>query len=122
MRLSKFLVCVSVFTLVSLVYVYQQSEIFRLAYAAQKRLSVYQDLLDKNTVLRYNIEKSASLIRIGNKLSQGSDFQMPDSYQLVKLGVMAEGAESSAPVAKRENIASRFFGVRREVEARTINP
>jgi len=123
MRFSKFLVFVSIFTLASLLYVYQQSEIFRLAYETQKRLNVYQDLFDKNTVLRYNIEKNGSLIRIGNMLSQASDFQMPDSYQLVKLGVVAEGANRNYPMVKRENFVSRLLGVRREAEARTtINP
>lgn len=121
MKLSKFISIVGLFTCISLLYVYQQSEIFRLAYTGQKHLTVFQELLDKNTVLKYNIEKNASLIRIGNKIYEGADFQMPDSYQLVRLERSLENLKNEG-LPKKENIVSRIFGVRSQAEARTINP
>jgi len=86
MRLSKFLFFAVLATFFSILYVYQQTEIFRFGYLGQRRLTEFQDLQDRNTTLRYSIEKSASLIRLGDRASTGMiDLQMPDSYRLVKL-------------------------------------
>lgn len=121
MKMSRFLGLMAVVTSFSLLYVYQQAEIFRLAYMGQKKSAVFQVLLDKNSLLRYNKQKSTSLIRIGDKLSGNKDFQMPTSYRLVKLAYPAK-ARSKAGIAKKEGILSRIFGVRKQAEARTINP
>jgi hypothetical protein len=122
MRLGRFLLSVSVTTTFCLLYVYQQTEIFHLAYAAQNKVTAFQDLLDKNTLLRYNIGKGASLTRIGNKIAQGSDFQMPDTYQLVKLEYSSAGIGAVPRSPKRESLASRLFGIKQQAEAKTINP
>jgi len=121
MRISRFFSFMAVVTSFSLLYVYQQTEIFRLAYMGQKKMAVYQVLLDKNSLLRYNKEKSTSLIRIGDKLSGNKDFQMPTSYRLVKLTYPAK-ARAKANLAKKEGILSRIFGVRKQAEAKTVNP
>jgi len=119
--MSRFIASMLIITLFSLLYVYQQTEIFRLAYMGQKRLAVFQVLLDKNSLLRYNKEKSTSLIRIGDKLSGNKDFQMPTSYRLVKLAYPVK-ARAKASVAKKEGMLSKIFGVRKQAEARTVNP
>lgn len=121
MRISRFLSVVSFITLFSLLYVWQQTEVFRLAYAGQKNLAAFQDLLDKNTVLRYNIKRNASLIRIGDKVSDRAAFQMPDTYRLVRL-VYPEGNLTRTKEIPRESIAFRLFGIKRQAEANTINP
>ena len=64
MKLSKFFSAVVFITSFSVLYVYQQSEIFRLAYLGQKKQSVFTELLDKNTALKYNINKSSSLVKV----------------------------------------------------------
>ncbi|MFY9402468.1 MAG: hypothetical protein WAQ07_03535 [Candidatus Omnitrophota bacterium] len=123
MRLNKFLSMAFFVTFFSLLYVYQQSEIIRLAYAGQKQRMVFQDLLDKNSVLRYNIERSASLVSIGSNISGNSDFQMPDKYQLVKLTPTSEGvALTSAENSGGSEIISRILGLNRRAEAKTISP
>ncbi len=122
MKLSRFLSLVSLITVFSLLYVHQQTEIFRLAYTGQKKLTVFQDLLDKNTVLRYNITKTASLTRIGNKALIAGDFEMPDTYRLVKLAEPLKGLQVSYKMPRKETLLSRLFGVRREAEARPVNP
>jgi len=122
MRLNKFLSTVTIFTLFSILYVYQQSEVFRLAYVGQKKQSVFQDSLDKNSVLRYNINRNTSLVYIGNKVLSNADFQMPDSYRLVHLISSGEAVATSRSQGDRENIISRLFGIKRQAEARTINP
>ena len=122
MRLNKFLSTVTIITLFSVLYVYQQSEVFRLAYVGQKKQSVFQDSLDKNSVLRYNINQNTSLVYIGNKVLSNTDFQMPDNYRLVRMTLSGEAIATSRTQGGRENMLSRIFGIKRQAEARTINP
>lgn len=120
MRLSRFLSLVTFITALSLLYVYQQTEVVRLAYVGQKRMGIFEELLDKNSVLRYNLGKRISLVRIG-ELSENSDFQMPDSYKLVKLSASGQRLRVSAHKPSKENLASRIFGVKQEAQAKDRN-
>ncbi len=122
MRLSKFLATVSLVTFISCLYVYQQTEILRLAYLGQKEKATFEDLLDKNSFLRYNLEKGISLVRIGDRVSKAADFQMPDIYRLVRLTPSQENLKLRAQGPNRKNIVARLFGVKRQAEAKTINP
>ncbi len=123
MKLSKFLSTVTCVTFLSLLYVCQQTEIFRLAYIGQKKSTVFQDSLDRNTILRYNINRNTSLIRLDNKVSEYADFQMPDSYRLVKLTLAQEGLrlKNQQRSLKRKSIASIIFGITKQAEAKTID-
>lgn len=122
MRLTKFLSLTVFITSFSLLYVYQQSEIFRLAYLGQKKQACFNEILDKNTALKYNIKKDSSLVRIGNKISGSSDFQMPDSYRFVKF-ISSPGGYKLAKIERaRPTLLSRIFGINREAQAKTINP
>ncbi len=117
MKQNKFLSLVIFITFFSVLYVYQQSEIVRLAYVEQKSNQVFQELLDKNSILRYNIEKNCSLVSIGNNLLADSEFQMPDKYQLVKLVPTSEGLSISQQQGQKETLLSRIFGVKRQAVA-----
>jgi len=122
MQLTKFLSAVIFITSFSMLYVYQQSEIFRLAYLGQKKQAVFTELLDKNTALRYNINKSSSLVNIGNRLNQAQDFQMPDNYRFVKFISSREGLKLADQNQNRESLLARIFSLKREAQAKTINP
>ncbi|MCX5703334.1 MAG: hypothetical protein NT066_02415 [Candidatus Omnitrophica bacterium] len=122
MRVSRFLQVITFITCLSLLYVYQETGIFRLAYAGQKKLALYQDLLDKNSFLRYNIKKYASLVQIGSKISGGTDFQMPDTYRFVRLKSPSENLRSAQKSLPRETLLSRLFSIKRQAEAKPINP
>lgn len=122
MKLTRFLSIIGFITFFSLLYVYQQTEILRLAYAGQKKIVSFEDLLDKNSILRYNMHKSASLVRIGARLNQRADFQMPDSYRLVRLTPVKGNSGVNAREFKKESVISRLFGIKRQAEAKTINP
>lgn len=119
MKIPRFLSIAVVMTLVSLLYVYQQTEIFRLAYVGQKRQALLDDLLDKNTLLRYNIERQSSVVHIGEKLSASADFQMPDAYRFVR--VPTAPVVSSAEAAASETLLSKIFGPKRQAEARPVS-
>jgi hypothetical protein len=121
MKLPKFLSIVTFITSFSLLYVYQQTEIFRLAYVGQKKQALYQDFLDKNNFLRYNITSRASLAQIGNTISGNPDYEMPNTYRLVRLSPSREGLNFEQQSLGRETIFSRLFGIKRQAEAKTIN-
>lgn len=121
MKVSKLLLSASFFTLFIMLYVFQQSAIFRLGYLIERKQVKFQDLLNKNALLRYNVQRDASLVRIGEKLSKCADFQMPDTYRLVKLELPGQNPKLIAQVPKKENIIARIFGVKRQAEAKTIN-
>lgn len=89
---------------------------------AQKRQAMFQELLDKNTLLRYNIESNASLVRIGSRLSQNQDYEIPANYQLVKLSYPLENLKVNMRAPKKENLIARIFSIKREAQAKTVNP
>jgi len=120
-KASKFLLAILIITFFSLLYVHQQTEIFKLAYQGQKQLVRLQDLLDENAILRYNIEKGSSLAFIGNKAYEDEDFEIPHSYRLVRLNPQEELEVSTAP-GPEKNIFVRILGIKRQAEAQTLNP
>lgn len=122
MRISRFLLLVNFFTALSLLYVWQQTEVFRLAYTGQKSLAQYQDLLDTNTILMYTIEKKVSLTQLGNKISEDRDFQMPGTYRLVKSAYPKGLLAQTLPAPKQESLAARIFGIKRQAEAKVVSP
>lgn len=123
MKLSKFLLVVFSLTLFSLLYVWQQTEIFRLAYVGQKKFSTFENLLDKNSILRYNLKSDTSLIQMGDKLAKTNDFGIPDTYWLVRADNNKQNLNiASRPASNRLNLVSRIFSVKRQVEAKTISP
>jgi len=122
MKMSRFLIIISLATIFSLLYVYQQTEIIHLAYAGQDKRVAFDDLLDKNSLLRYNINKSASLVRIAGRISGGADFQMPDTYKVVMVSSSRRILLAGRQQVKKENILARLFGIKRQAEAKTITP
>jgi len=122
MKLSRLIFIITFITLFSLLYVWQQTEAFRLAYTGQKSLTTFQDLLDKNTVLRYNIQRNASLISIGNKVYDSADFQIPGKYQLVRVISTGKTLRVAQRLPNKENMLTRLFGIKRQAEAKTFGP
>jgi hypothetical protein len=122
MKLNKFLSTVVFITSFSVLYVYQQSEIFRLAYLGQKKQAIFTELLDKNTALKYNINKGSSLVNIGGRINSSTEFQMPDNYRFVKFVSSKEGLKLADQVQNKEGLLARIFSLKREAQAKTTNP
>ncbi len=122
MKISRFLSITAFITFFSLIYVWQQTEVFRLAYVGQKNQATFQDLLDKNSILRYNLKQNVSLICIGNKVSESADYEMPDNYRLVRSLAPNKEIRAVKQTSQKENILSRLLGIKRQAEARTVNP
>lgn len=123
MRLSKFLTIAGILTFISCLYVWQQTEILRLAYIGGNKIVVFEDLLDKNSILRYNMNRDTSLVHIVNKVSKIADLNMPKTYQVVRLAVPpVSGNRQALSKPKKESLFARLFGIKRQAEARTLNP
>lgn len=124
MRLPKFLMLVVALTLLSLGYVWQQTHIVHLAYEGQKRMATFQDLLDENSLLRYNLTRKTSLIAMGERVRTGTDFQLPQQYCLVKVDACADQprAKDGSRLTRQETLLARVFGLKRQAEAKAINP
>jgi hypothetical protein len=122
MKLSKFLSVLTFCTCYCLLCIYLQTEIFRLAYLGQKKQAFLQDLLDKNSILRYNVSKNSSLINIENKISRNAGLEMPVSFRVVRLSPSQEGLTLVSQPNKRETFFARIFSIKRQAEAKTINP
>ncbi len=123
MRLSKFLALVFVTTFLSLLYVWQQTKTVSLAYEGQRKLTRFQELLDENSVLRYNLKHNTSLVKLGIRNSGDGKFEMPNSYCLVKLNKGVEGVRVTkrSGVSRMPAFASRILGVKKQAEAKTVN-
>ena len=122
MRMTKFLSITVFITSFCVLYVYQQSEIFRLAYLGQKKQATFNELIDRNTALRYNINKNSSLVTIGNRINGTNEFQMPDNYRFVKVISSKDGIKFVDQNQGREGMLARIFSLKREALAKTINP
>lgn len=123
MRLPKFLSIISTITIVSLFFVWQQTEIVRLGYEGQRNVSIFQNLLDENSSLRYLLTKSTSLVKIGDKISDNKDFQMPDNYYLVRVDVDKNNPlYAKSNYAKKTSIVSKILSAKTEAVAKPVNP
>ncbi len=122
MRLSKFILAAVLITSLSLFYVCQQTEIIRLAYIGQKKLCMFQESLDKNSMLRYNLKRKTSLINIGNRISNSDDFYMPGTYCIVKLAPSKQnGGFANRKADKKISLVSLIFGIKRQAQAQTLD-
>ena len=120
MKLSRFIFIVMFVTIVSLSYVWQQTEILCLAYKGQKRMSTYQALVEKNAILKYCKQSNISLVSINNRLDKKDKFQIPETYRLVRLVSPQKNLRVKANPSRRENFLSRLFSVKRQAEAKTF--
>jgi hypothetical protein len=61
-------------------------------------------------------------VNIGSKISKEADFQMPDSFKLMRLASSSHALRPSTKLAKGESLLSRLFGIKAQAEAKTFNP
>lgn len=121
MRIPRFaLVCVSA-TALALAYVWQQTEIFRLAYVGQKQLGHFEELLDVNSALRYNLTRKTSVSHMGLQAAQGSEFHLPEQFCLLRVPGEQTVRSGRQQVEDKMTLIARMFGFRRQAEAQTLN-
>jgi hypothetical protein len=121
MSLKKFLIIVSIVTVIAVIYVYQQSKIIQMAYQEQERLALLNSLIDKNNKLRYDINCQMSLVSLSG-LWQDSDFEWPHQKQLVNLSTVGQIPENVGQTEQVDNIFTRLFGLKSKAEATPLKP
>ena len=123
MKLSRFFVLLIMITIISLLYVQMQVEIFRSAYEASAKETEARDLLDARTVLVYNIDRLESAQNIGNKiLCSKTDLQFTSEDQIVSLKLPARlvkswNASAISQVHPRYNLFAFLFNLGSQAEA-----
>jgi len=126
MRLVKFIAIVGIITLVALIYVQLQVQIYEYAYNGKRKEVAFKELLDRKNNMMYNINGFESAQYLGSRLlSQDYNLQFAGKEQVVKLTVPMQLAESinpafNRPENKRTNLLANLFTLKSQAEARPI--
>ncbi|MCX7928003.1 MAG: hypothetical protein N2606_07760 [Candidatus Omnitrophica bacterium] len=120
-RLSQFFKVVTLLTTVAVLYVWQQTEIIKLAYDNHKNTNRFQELLDENSWLRYNLKKNASVVSLGNKGFAQEDFSMPSSYCVVTVNGKRTEASLYGKRLKNKTLFAGLLNLGKEAQAKTIH-
>ena len=119
MGLNKILIIVLGITILALLYVYQQSNIIQLAYQEQERLTLLENLINKNNNLKYNVERQMSLVSVANLWQEGH-FEWPNQKQLLSFSTIQQKPEQSKQIKEEESIFTHFFGLKSQAEATSV--
>ena len=86
MRLSKFIKFMLLVTVLSLIYIHMQMQIFDLAYKGKRKEKKIINLSENNNMLTYNILQLKSACHLGlNLLEENSGLQFSDNNSIVHL-------------------------------------
>ena len=117
---------VGILTVLSLVYINLQMQIFDLAYQAKKKEKEIHRLADENGGVTYNILNLKSANHLGVKLlSQDSNMQFLDHASIVWLITPQSILKNYGPVVankaeKKPNMLMNLFSLRSQAEAKPI--
>jgi hypothetical protein len=127
MKTTRCLALVGCVTAMSLLYVFQQTEVVKLGYqitAQEKKLEAAQD---RRTALDFVLSSIESPVSIGqNFMLPNGTFEMPSTFRLVKVGQPAQSSAAALSVATSSRssgwrrFAFRSFFSPRQAEARTV--
>jgi len=120
-KLHKFSFFALAVTFFCLAYVYQQTQIYCLAYTGGKKEQLYQDLLDKNNLLRYNLNVITSLPLMGGRVLGSCEFEMLAISGLMRL----EEPKAKENLVKSTNKfftrLGNIFSLKSQAEATPLN-
>ncbi|MDP3142653.1 MAG: hypothetical protein Q8N14_01715 [Candidatus Omnitrophota bacterium] len=126
MRLVKFIPVVGLVTIIALIYVQLQVQIYEYAYKGKRKEIALKELLDRKSNTMYNINSLESVQYLGTRLlSQDYNLQFAGKEQVVKLTVPMQLAESinpafNRPENRRVNLLANLFTLKSQAEARPI--
>ncbi len=117
MRTIRFLIFVSICTVLALLFVHYQVRIYLLSYEVDKNNLLYEELLDRNEILLYDINRLSSIPRISYKLSSlGDEFVIPD--RILRIARFEEKEEKLTE--KKGNFLARIFRAITLAEAKEV--
>ena len=124
MRLTKFLKGMGMITILSVIYINLQVQIYDFAYQAKKKEKDMCRLVDRNGNMTYGILKLKSANHLGVKLlTENSTMQFMDSNNVIKLETHIPLKKEQQPAAvenseKKPNILASIFSLRSQAEAK----
>jgi hypothetical protein len=125
MRLSDFLKTMSMFTILALIYIHMQMQIFALAYQGKAKEKQLMRISEVNEMISSQILSLKSANHIGNQLlQQESKMRFRDNDSVVQLATAEaiSGEENAVEQVrpKRTNPLLSFLSLRSEAEARAL--
>jgi len=131
MKLLKFVVVAFVFTILALVYIHLQVQIYDLGYKGEFKKTELQKQNDINGYLSYNISRLKSANHLGVKLlGNHSEMQFLDNNHVVKIKTPAGLLKSESALSlrdknkaeglHRQNLLAGVFSLRSQAEAGSI--
>ena len=122
MSLYKFMKTIFFFTVLALVYIHMQMQIFAMAYEGKKREKEIISLSERNGVLAYEILSLKSASNLGQKmLNQETSLRFRDNGNVVQLVTTQAVPKTRTVIAakpQKVNPILSFFNLRAEAEAR----
>ena len=124
MKLPKCLLCIIFCTIVALVYIQMQVQIYDLAYQGKNKQKAIQQLKDENSDVIYDICTLKSANHLGVKLlSENSGMQFLDDTRIVLVETPQEVVQSDTLALssnRRPGFLASIFSLKSQAEARTI--
>jgi len=125
MRLAKFLSVVILITLIGLIYVQLQVQIYEYAYKGKRKELAFKELLDRKNNMMYNINSLESVQYLGTRLLSQDELQFAGREQVVKLTVPMQLAETINPESnkieyKKTSFLANLFTLKSQAEAKPI--
>lgn len=126
MRLVKFILIIGLITLIAIIYVQLQVQIYEYAYKGKKKEIAFKELLDRKSNTLYNINSLESIQYLGSRLlSSEYNLQFAGKEQVVKLAVPLQLAETINPEIRssenqRTNFLVNLFSLKSQAEAKPI--
>lgn len=133
MRLSKFIKFMLLVTVLSLIYIHMQMQIFDLAYKGKRKEKKIINLSENNNMLTYNILQLKSACHLGlNLLEENSGLQFSDNNSIVHLmtpeAMSAEEEILAASISPKKTnpilsfLSSRAREARAAEQKETVKP
>jgi hypothetical protein len=126
MRLAKFISIVGLITLIAVIYVHLQVQIYEYAYKGKKKELAFKELLDRKSNAMYNVNSLESVQYLGTRLLNSDyNLQFAGREQVVKLAVPLQLAETINPELKnsenqKTNFLVNLFSLKSQAEAKPI--
>ena len=124
MKLTKFLKGMGMITILSVIYINLQVQIYDFAYQAKRKEKDLRRLVDHNGNMTYGILKLKSANHLGVKmLTESSTMQFMDSNNVIKIETNIPIRKEQGPavvpnVEKKPNILASIFSLRTQAEAK----
>ncbi len=129
MRTSRCILYTAVGTVLCLLYVFQQTEIVKMAYRITSAEKILEASLDRKTALEYTLSTLESPLNLDKNLFLKEDgFEVAGKFKLVKViahgkvsgGVRAVPAAAPSGFASFKRLAMSFLFASKQAEAKTV--